>query len=437
MTILPPVTPPLHPPATPPSGGGTPAVAVQARPHPPAAPFLVWPISRKEFYRAIWLSMLPALLGGLLVYGVRAIAMLLAAIALTTFSHLLLKRWLRWPRAQSLLYAHCLSSAFVLVGLAHPLWPVWPVAVAALLLPPVLAMLGGPGKEPVHVAAIFAFAIQFALLPAIRGTGTYAGGAGGTGGDAVLARDRLLMGDLREYRSAPLSQWPRSALLEGADAFSMVPPAQTAATLLDDLSHVLANPATEALAPLTRRDERVYEGQLERAFTYDLPNMDLVLSGAVPQRIAAVSLAGIVLAGLYLSYRYVLRPWSVVTFAGMFIVGTIATAFTPAALAHAGPLGIWHVLKTFPGELAVLLQMLILNSDAAFAAVFILALPGTEPLTPRGRRVFLIGTGLLAASLHRVAPTLPAATLALCAAMPFTRTFDRLFGQRSWLNARR
>jgi hypothetical protein len=434
MTLVPPVTPPMNPPAAPPSAAGARGTSVEAR--RPAAPFLVWPISRKEFYRAIWISMMPALAGGLLVYGVRALAMLVAAVALTTFSHLLLKKWLRWPRGKDLLYAHCLTSVFVLVGLAHPLWPVWPMAAAALLLPLILATLGGPGKEPVHIAVVFVFAVQFALMPGLRHAGTYAGGAGGTGGEAVLARDRLLMGDLRNPRSAAIFHWPRSAAIEGADAFLMTPPAQTAVALLDDLSAVLSNPETEALAPLTRRDQLLFEHRLEHAFAYTLPNIELVLVGAVPERIGAVSLLGIALAGLYLSYRYVLRPWSVVLFAGMFILGTFATALSPGAIAHAGPLGLWHVLKTFPGELSVLLEMLILNSDAAFAAVFILALPGTEPLTPRGRRVFLIGTGVLAAFLHRVSPTLPAATLALCAAMPFTRTFDRLFGQRSWLNAR-
>jgi hypothetical protein len=437
MTTLPPLSPPLAPSTTLEPGSSSPPYI----PQPASAPFLIWPVSRREFYRAIWLAMLPALAWGVLVYGIRSLAMLLMAVALTTLSHLFLKQWLartpwRWPRARQLLYAHCLTSALVLVGLSHPLWPVWPVAVAALLLPLVLAALGGPGKEPVHVAVIFVFTIQFAILPALYHANSYAGGPGGTGGDAVLARDRLLMGDLRERRDTHLHQWPRSATLEGADAFAMPPPAATATDLLEDLSAALSNPETEALMPLTRRDQAAFERQLETAFTYRLPDLDLIMLGAVPNRIGAACLGAIVAAGLWLSYRYILRPRSAVIFVGAFLLGTILTAFSPPALTHAGPLGLWHVLKTFPGELVVLLEIVVLNSDLAFAAVFILALPSTEPLTPRGRRIFLVATGLLAALLHRLAPTLPAATLALCAAMPFTQTFDHLFARRSWLNAR-
>ena len=91
----------------------------------------------------------------------------------------------------------------------------------------------------------------------------------------------------------------------------------------------------------------------------------------------------------------------------------------------------------FRGEVGTLLSYLLLNSDLAFAAVFILALPGTEPLTARGRRVFLVMAGLLGAALHRAQPAHSGGD-AGCASypMPFVPLFDRLFAKRSWLNAR-
>jgi hypothetical protein len=50
--------------------------------------------------------------------------------------------------------------------------------------------------------------------------------------------------------------------------------------------------------------------------------------------------------------------------------------------------------------------------------------------------MFLLSAGILGAAVHRIDPTLPAATLILCALMPFAPLFDRLLSQRSWLNAR-
>ena len=94
----------------------------------------------------------------------------------------------------------------------------------------------------------------------------------------------------------------------------------------------------------------------------------------------------------------------------------------------------WEVVKNFPGEMLTLFVFLAMNSDAAFAAVIILALPGTEPLTARGRRIFLAVAAVAAAGLHRMDPATPAATLALCALMPLAPLLDRILPQRSWVN---
>ena len=89
-----------------------------------------------------------------------------------------------------------------------------------------------------------------------------------------------------------------------------------------------------------------------------------------------------------------------------------------------------------PGELVTLVSHVVLNSDAGFAAVFILALPGTEPLTARGRRIFLVMAGVIGAGLQRLEPGIPAATLGLCVLMPMAGWFDWWFRRRSWLNVR-
>src|SRR5437762_2077638 len=91
----------------------------------PSAPFLVWPVSQHAFYRAICLALIPCLAWGLLLFGFRVLAMLLLAVAASTFTYALLKHWLKWRRAQPLIFMQCLVSAMVLVALSHPTWPIW------------------------------------------------------------------------------------------------------------------------------------------------------------------------------------------------------------------------------------------------------------------------------------------------------------------------
>ncbi len=439
MTILPPIAREIVPPDPSATAADPPALPT-AKPLSP--PFLVWPVSRREFYRTIWMAMVPALLWGVVVYGVRALAMLLAAVVATTCIHLLLRRGLgifgqrwRWPRGHCLVYAHSLGSVLVLVALAHPLWPVWVVISAAVLVPLMLAAIGGPGRERIHVAVALALAIQFAIMPLLIHR-TYAGGAGGTGGDAVLARDRLIMGDVRQQQSASLWQWPTSRQLGGDDAVKIIPPAASAYAVFDHISHLMAGGVGRVDGgSLSSADLAQFHNIFDNAFANDLPAIEMQIAGATTGRIGTASFIAITLAGLYLAYRYILRPRSVAIFICAFCLGTLAITFWPSAISGVGLLGMWHFFKTFPGEIGSLLSMILLNSDAPFAAVFILALPGTEPLTPRGRRAFLVLTGLLAALLHRADPAIPAASLAFCTLMPTSRLFDRLFAQRSWLNA--
>ncbi len=402
---------------------------------PPSPPFLAWPVSRREFYRSICLALIPALGWGLVLFGFRPLVMLALAIGGASFTYMLLKRLLKWRRAQPLLYTHCLLSALVLVALAHPTWPIWILTVLALALPLALAVMGGPGRERIHIAAAAVLAVQYILLPYLAPQ-TYTGKP-----DAILARDRLFMGDIRNQPvdAHTPGNWPSSLDLGGDDAVPFVPPALTAADTLDRISAVLPTwhapgaPARVADALTTAQTDTI-RGLLDDAFARRLPGMESFLWGVAPNRVGAASLLAITLAGLYLSYRYILRPRSVLFFLAAYILATALFMFTPATVQRTGVLLLWDVLKQFPGEIITLFNFLLLNSDAPFAAVIILALPGTEPLTARGRRIFLVAAAIGAAGLHRLDPATPAATLALCTLMPAAPLFDRIFTQRSWLN---
>ena len=409
----------------------------QASPHttPQQAPFLTWPVSRREFYRAIWISMLLAITWGVLVFGVRALIMLVASVAAMSIMHFLLKVLLKWKLAGCLLYAHNLVSVMVLVALASPTWPAWILAAAAALFPLIFAWIGGPGRERIPVAVATVLLIQYLLLPALAGR-TYTGCP-----DAIVARDRLFMGDIRDQHapipgSASLTSvpgWPASRELAGNDAFPMTPPAVTAADAFNQVSTVLAVREAEFRAPLGQQEHADIQQILEHAFAFELPSMDLFMAGISPNRIGAASLPALLLAGLFLAYRYILRPRSVFLFLLAFIAATVVLAFTPQVFNRVGGSVLLDVIKRFPGELITLLEYLVLNSDAPFGAVFLLALPGAEPLSPRGRRVFLLLVAVLAAALHRFDPAAPATTLILCLFIPLAPYFDRLLAKRSWL----
>src|SRR5262249_44578055 len=162
--------------------------------------------------------------------------------------------------------------------------------------------------------------------------------------------------------------------------------------------------------------------------------IEYVLGGVGPARVGTGSALFIAAAGLYLSYRYILRGRSIIIFTAAFIIGTIACSLAPLAATPTGVRRLWELAKLFPGGLPSLVSSALSNSDAAFAAVFPLARPGTDPLPPRGRRIFLVVAGPLGAGLHSPDPGIPAATLGLCATMPFSGWFDWAFGRRSWLN---
>lgn len=404
-----------------------------------AAPYLFWPVSRREFYQAIWVALLLPMAWGVILFGMRVLIMMISATVAATISHVLLKRILRWKRAQQLVYQHSLVGAMMMAALANPSWPAWIIAGLALILPVAYAFLRGPGKERVHLAIAAVLLVQYVLLPAIRER------AYTQMPDAILARDRLVFGDIRDQASQnarspaafPAGPWPMSRNLGGDDAVVFERPAVVAARTLNEVASALPTTPLAASGGISPEVQADMRGILDHAFAFELPSVDLFYLGVAPNRIGAASSIGILLAGLFLAYRYILRPRSASLFLVVYAAASVLLAFTPNTIHRVGIGRLWEVTRMYPAELLTLLEFLLLNSDAAFAAVFVLALPGTEPLTPRGRRWFLGMAAVLAAGLHRLDPVTPAATLSLCLLMPLAPLFDRLLARRSWLSGGR
>jgi Na+-translocating ferredoxin:NAD+ oxidoreductase RnfD subunit len=390
------------------------------------APFLRWPVARHEFYLAIQFALMPTLVWGIVLFGWRVLILLATALAAASAVHFLLRRFT--TRGKRLLYAHTAAAVLIMIALCHPMWPAWIITLAGAAIPAAFCILGGPGRERLHVAIVWAILLQLLVIPLTPQLGISRGTA-----NAILARDRLFMGDVRNFREASLYHWPSSVDLSGDDAAAMARPEQSAIDGLDHLSQSLelrrqqrGSTGAASLAEQTR-------SQVDTTLATQLPTIDALIFGAVPGRIGVVSLAGILLGGLYLGYRHILRLRSVSLFLCAYCLIFLLIAIPPGTVIHVGLRSTFHLWRTLPSEMFTLLEYALLNSDLLFAAVFILALPGTEPLTPRGRHVFLVVAAVFGATLARLNLNLPAATTALCLLMPLAPLFDSLFAKRSWL----
>ena len=404
-------------------------------------PYLVWPVARREFFMSICIALIPTLAWGAALFGYRAFIVIFSAVAGSLLVHLPLRRFTQ--RGKRLLVMHTLVSALVLAALADPLWPGWLILIASALMTLLIFILGGPGRERVSTAtltlAVLAILVIRGVVPPRHAPDTA----------PVVARDRVFMGDLRNHDDSPASRWPYSWQISGNDAELLYRPAAVVNGLFDTLSASIRPEPADALDPRAQARDAVALAApaIDDALVRQLPPMESLVYGIAPGSLGTVSAIGIFLGGLYLAYRTILRPRSFTIFILAFILGLVLTMLTPDALARAGPVGLLRLWQSVPpdgtlidgpGRLVALLGYSFFSSDVVFAAVFILALPGAEPITPRARRIYLLLAGLTAAAIHRYAPALPvplpAATLTLAAFQPFTWLFDRALTHRSWLN---
>ncbi len=355
----------------------------------------------------------------------------LRARAAAAITHWLLKRFTR--RGKSLIYSHTTSAVMIMIALCDPTWSTLIILIAAALIPLVVWLIGGTGRERIHVAVVWAVLLQAGATHLSHLHNAEPEGA-------ILARDRLVMGDIRNAREAPLYHWPVSSELNGDDAVHIARPQQVAYDTFDSISDALhtaplrENPSdrTHLLTPGTRG---TLQSALDNVLASRLPAVEMLIAGFVPGRIGCVCVPLLIVGGLYLAYRYILRPKSVLLFLGAYLLGIGLMVFSPSAVGHLGLLGLWGAAKGMAGELLTLLEYAFFNSDVLFASIFVLALPGTQPLTRRGRGVFLVCAALTAAAIDRFnGGDLPAGTAALCLFMPIAPLFDRFFAKRSWLS---
>lgn len=385
------------------------------------APFLCWPVARREYFFAVAFALMPAVLWGGIIFGWRALVVLLAALAGAFIVHVPLHRFTR--RGQYLLSAHTLASTLMLVALCDPMWPAYLIGIASGFAVFLIWLEGGPGHERVHAWALLLVMLGAVAVPwHVRRTESPLPPT------AIVARDRIIMGDIRHAAPPGAPGWPRSVEINGNDAYQVPRPNQMIQQFWADIAAIPEH-TTDSAAQRAQ-----VESILNSTLAFKLPDIRSLMYGLCSGPLGATSALLIVAAGLFLAYRNILRTRSFVLFMASLLAGFVGTSLYAGAtpgLAAFGLRGLWHAHLT---EMVALVFYQLLSADVIFASVFVLALPGTEPVTPRARRLYLILAGITAAILYRANLPFPPTAVTLAAFSVVSPIFDSVFAQKSWLN---
>ena len=366
-------------------------------------PFLLWPVARREFYQAIMIALILPLAWGVSIFGVHALLIIVMSVAAAAATQGVLGRLTN--RAKLMTFNHTITSAMLLAALAPETCPLWLAGIAGILVTLLIWLVGLPGRQRVHVGLLVAIFLSLAVGRISQGP--------------ILVRDALVVGNLRRTTLLRHYRWPRRSPVVGNDAVTVPAPDHVLAKTL----RVISDRPQDAKAHTT----------LDVAFGTLLPPAAELFLGAMPGRIGVVGVLGIILAGLILAYRNILNPAAWGMFILFVLVGLILAPLSAHSLHHQfwqSLGGIWYL----PPERAIdLLFVEICSGDFLFASVFLLALPGTLPLSPRSRWAFLLAAGLLAALFSRIALPLPPASTAILMLQPLAPWFDSILPRRSWL----
>ncbi len=366
------------------------------------APFLFWPVAKREFYQSLAYSAVLPLIWGVAVYGFRAADVLAAYVAGSVGVYLLLKVIFR--TGLRLTFHQTLAGALLAGALSCPLLPWFAGLAAGVCLTLFLWWTGSVRREGIHPALLIPLLVMVLFPLPVRWP--------------LLMRNRLFIGDALLTRPVHVYQWPRARVLSHTDGIRVRTPAAQISRLYKQI----------ALHPISPGSVRA----MRAVFAMSLPAPTALILGGVSGWIGTVGLLAIFISGLYLSYRHILRPDSWAIFLGAVLIGLVFGPLSPYVFHHdfwQSLGGVWYL----PPERAIaLLFYEIGSSDFIFASVFVLAMPGTLPVEPLARWVFLIIAGLAAALIHRLDVPVPPATTVLLLMQPLSPAMDMLLHKPTW-----
>ncbi len=274
----------------------------------------------------------------------------------------------------------------------------WPILPAAALMIVILCWgLGGIGSGRFHPAVIvyllLALFYDAQLSP-----------------QTILQHQRMLTGDVlaapREIEPrATQFLWRKRPFLPGQDAIHMIPTAQS----LLNFTHPQNGMFTRQVTLQTLLRDRV-------------PPMEDLVLGANPGGIGVTSAIAVIIGGLFLLYR------GLIDFRIPLLI-TLA-AWLALLVLPIQDQSKWH---WFPGHLpgadwgigVTLANYEVLGSPLLFTAFFLAGSPTVRPLSRKGRAVYAVTIGLLAAVFQMYLSVSLGSYLALTLAGLMTPVLDR------------
>jgi Na+-translocating ferredoxin:NAD+ oxidoreductase RnfD subunit len=330
------------------------------------------------------------LLAGLMLYGWRAMGSIAVILTTTTVA---IAVWRRiGSRGEQLHYGHCLWLA-LLLGLTLPphlltdtyhlnsetvvaTWPLLPAA--GLLIVPMVWFLGGLGSGRLHPVLmahlLLVIFFQSLLVPHL-----------------VLQRSRVFVGDVMDsgkpgQMDSMRGTWFKAAPILSRDAFWVE---DTASEKLRDYT-----------SPL-RKPERV-SMSLETLVRDDMPPLQDFIIGGHPGPIGTSCAIAVIIGGLFMLYRAVIDyriPLLIIAsaYAAMLVLPVPITIHQ--AVRH------WEWVVVRQPSVGTALAITFANyelmaSPLLFTAFFLATSPAVRPMTRRGRTIYALFVGVLAAALQ-------------------------------------
>jgi electron transport complex protein RnfD len=384
-----------------------------------------------ETARTVFLVTLSAasapLLAGVLLFGWRAAVVAGVSIASCAVIERVYYRVTRTPALLGRTHAYLTG---VLLALTLPAFVPWYVPVVAAAFAVILgkAVFGGVGHflwQPALVGRL-AVAVIFA--------GPLTGNAIDPDGWGVLARSRLLIGDVREVRTVDdYRGWRRRRAPAGADGFRLQHPRRSLAKLTRGLGGEEGRQGEAAYSGLAtaRRDIPHASPPALRAPPPDrLPPVADLLLGATPGGIGQTCTIVIVVAGLYLVYRNYVR-WQLPV--SILLSAAAVAAIAPVRLE--GPNAttdlVWFPLLIEGldvGFTYVCYQLLV--GGLVLAAFFLAPEMTSRPVTAGGQVVFGVGCGAVAMILQLYVDVAIPAYMGVLAMNTFTPVIDAMWRPR-------
>ncbi len=314
------------------------------------------------------------LLAGSLLFGWRALVSVVIVVGSTLLAGLIWRRI--GVRGHPLRPSQMLWIGMVLAlmlpanllrGGRPASWPLLPAAGVLLVM--LCWALGGVGSGRFHPAVVVYLLLASIYSPLFAP-------------QTVLQHNHLMTGDLlaappqSEARAGQLA-WLRRPIDPGIDAIHIVPPSQS----LLAFTHPTDRSASENLSVDTMLRDRV-------------PPLEDVVLGAVPGGIGVTSAVAVIVGGLFLLYRGLID----------FRIPLLITASAWCTLLVL-PIQIESHWRWVPSHVAgfgweagvTLVNYEALASPLLFTAFFLAGSPTVRPLTRRGRTIYAVLIGLLAA----------------------------------------